>query len=416
VFGAPSSQRSLRTALATSSLRRLQLAWACSALGSWTLFIALAVYAEQHGGATAVSLAALARMLPAAVAAPLSGLLCDRRAPASILLGGLVTRAILATALAVVAAAGAALGVVLVLAALFMITETAHRPAQAALLRELAADAGQAGAAIALWTGVDNAAFLGGSLLGGAVIAIAGAQAAFSTVACLCALAAIPMATLRRRAGSVQRRSQAFQGDGLRAAVDGLAHVARTRELREVVGFLAAATLVEGAVDVLLVVVAVQLLHLGDAGVGWLNAAWGLGGLLGGALALALPWLRRDGVGAAAGGVLVGASLMAVALLQSTATAVVMLIVLGVGYALIEAASLTMLHRETLDDVLGRAFAVVEGGHWLATALGALAAPLMLALLGPTGALWALGACLPLIAALRWRALARPARSRLEFA
>lgn len=414
MFDGPSSPQRLQAALATPDLRRLQLAWVCSALGSWTLFVALAVYAERHGGATAVSLAALARMLPAALAAPLSGLLCDRRAPASILLGGLVTRALLATALAAAAGSGAALGVVLVLAALFMITETAHRPAQAALLRELAPDAGQAGAAIALWTGVDNAAFLGGSLIGGAVIAIAGVQAAFSTVAILCALAAIPMATLRRRAGAVQRRSQAFQGDGLRAAVDGLAHVARTPALREVLGFLTAATLVEGAVDVLVVVVAVSLLHLGDPGVGWLNAAWGLGGLLGGALALTLPSLRRDGAGAATGGVLVGVSLMTVALLESTGAAVAMLVVLGVGYALIEAASLSVLHRDTLDDVLGRAFAVVESGHWLATALGALMAPVILALLGPTGALWALGACLPVIVALRWRALARP--PRLEFA
>jgi hypothetical protein len=81
VFDASSSPRSLNVALATAALRRLQIAWACSALASWTLFIALAVYADQRGGATAVSLAALARMLPAGLAAPLSGLLCDRRAP-----------------------------------------------------------------------------------------------------------------------------------------------------------------------------------------------------------------------------------------------------------------------------------------------------------------------------------------------
>ncbi len=414
MLGASSSPRCLQVALASPALRRLQLTWACSALASWTLFIALAVYADQRGGATAVSLAALARMIPAGLAAPLSGLLCDRRTPASIMLGGLAARALLAVALAVAAGVGASLGVVLVLAALFMVIETAHRPAQAAVLRGLAPGAEQAGAAIALWTGVDNAAFLCGSLLGGAAIAISGVQAAFATVAALCALATIPMVALRRRAGGRRDVVDAQDGDGVRAVLAGLGHVARAPELREVVGFLTAATVVEGAIDVLVVVVAIQMLHLGDAGVGWLNAAWGLGGLFGAALALGLPRLRCGGGAAAAGGLLVGASLLVLAVLTSTLVAAAMLVVLGVGYALIEAASLSLLHRDTLDDVLGRAFAVVESGHWLATAIGALVAPAILALLGPAGALWALGACLPLIVALRWRVLARP--PRLEFA
>jgi hypothetical protein len=49
-----------------------------------------------------------------------------------------------------------------------------------------------------------------------------------------------------------------------------------------------ATTLIEGALDVLVVVTAVSLVDLGDAGVGWLNAAWGVGGLIGGVGALVL--------------------------------------------------------------------------------------------------------------------------------
>ena len=61
---------------------------------------------------------------------------------------------------------------------------------------------------------------------------------------------------------------------------------------------MAVTTLVEGALDVLIVVVALELLDIGDAGVGWLNAAWGFGGLLGGAAAVAARRGRPAGVGA----------------------------------------------------------------------------------------------------------------------
>ena len=66
----------------------------------------------------------------------------------------------------------------------------------------------------------------------------------------------------------------------------GLAVVARDPKLRVLVGVLSASTLVEGMIDVLVVVVALRVVDLGDAGVGWLNAAWGVGGLAGGAVAL----------------------------------------------------------------------------------------------------------------------------------
>jgi hypothetical protein len=84
-----------------------------------------------------------------------------------------------------------------------------------------------------------------------------------------------------------------------------------------------------------------------------------------------------------------------------------MFIVLGVGYALIEAAGLSLLQRLTSDEVLGRAFAVVETTYWLATGIGAVLAPAVVTLLGARGAVAAIGACLPLVVALRWRGLLR---------
>src|SRR3954447_2378706 len=399
-------RQSLSAGLATVNLRRLQAAWAASALGSWVFFVALAVYAYGVGGATAVGAAALARMIPAGLAAPATGLLADRHPRRDVLLAALMLRALIVAAVAVAVMASAPFAVVLVLAAAFTVVMTAHRPAQAALLTGLAETPRELGAANALWTSVDNAAFLCGSLLGGALIAVASLETAFAATAMVYALALIPMGAIPRDPVPEYRVAAAQPGP-LTALVAGVRDVAAVRDVRLVVGFLTAAALVEGAVDVLVVVLAIELLDLGNAGVGWLNAAWGLGGLLGGGAALGLLGRGRLSAGIAAGGLLVGISLIVVAVVLSPVVAIAMLAGVGIGFALIEAGGLSLLQRATSDEVLGRAFAVVEATYWVATGIGAMLAPVVVALLGARGAVLAMGACLPLVVGLRWRALSR---------
>jgi hypothetical protein len=103
----------------------------------------------------------------------------------------------------------------------------------------------------------------------------------------------------------------------------------------------------------------------------------------------------------------VGSPLVLVAGFPEVAVAVAGLLALGIGYSLIETANLSLLQRLTSDDVLGRAFAVLESSYWLTTGLGAITPPLIVGLLGLRGALVAFGCLLPLIAALRWAQLAR---------
>ena len=96
---------------------------------------------------------------------------------------------------------------------------------------------------------------------------------------------------------------------GPRELAGGLRAVREDRALALVIGAVAVTTFVEGIVDVLVVVAALTILHLGDAGTGWLNAAWGAGGLAGGVAGLALlhrgrlagrPGRRRGARGAGA--------------------------------------------------------------------------------------------------------------------
>lgn len=63
--------RLLRAALANRQIARLEAAWAAASLGTWAFSILFALYAYGKGGAGAVGLAVLVRMLPSAFAAPI---------------------------------------------------------------------------------------------------------------------------------------------------------------------------------------------------------------------------------------------------------------------------------------------------------------------------------------------------------
>src|SRR3954471_8452627 len=115
-------------ALGTADLRRLQTAWATTAVGSWAFFVALAVYAYGAGGASAVGAAAFVRMVPAGLAAPLGGVLVDRHSRRNVVLWSLVIRAALLAGIAGGVAASAPLAAILALAALATLAGTVHRP------------------------------------------------------------------------------------------------------------------------------------------------------------------------------------------------------------------------------------------------------------------------------------------------
>ena len=397
--------RSLAGALATAQLRRLQAGWAVSAVGGWVFFVALSVYAFDAGGATAVGAAALTRMVPAGLAAPVAGVLADRYSRRDVLFGAIVARALILVGIAAAVAASAPLALVLALGALFTIVATAHRPAQAALLPSLVETPHQLAASNAVWSAIDNAAFLVGALLSGALIATTSMADAFFVTAGLFAVAAWPIARIERDPVP-EYRAAAEHARPIADAVHGFREVGRDSRLRLVVGVLAISTMVEGAIDVLVVLVAIEMLGLGGSGVGWLNACWGLGGVIGGVAALALLRRGRLTAGLSTGGLLVGVPLMLIGASETLGVAVVMLVLLGIGYALIEVAGLSLLQRLPANDVLGRAFAVVESSYWITTGLGAIVAPLIVDLVGLRDALLLVGACLPLLVALRWRPLA----------
>jgi MFS family permease len=394
----------LREGLATAPLRWLEAAWLASSVAGWAFMVVLAVYAYDQGGAAAVGLAALARMVPAGLAAPFAGLLADRHPRRAVLVAVGVGRAVALAGVAVLAAAGAGLAPVLALATVATALATAEKPAQAALLPLLATTPRQLAATNSLWSATSNGGFLLGALGGGLVTAAAGAPAAFGAAAAAYAVGTAALYGVPPDA--VPEHRTATEGGPARELLLGAREIARVPALRRLVALLTVMALLEGAVDILVVVVALELLATGDAGVGWLNACWGLGGVAGGAVALGLLGRGRLAAGLGLGALLVAAGLLAVGALPSVAVAVPALVALGIGYALVEVAGLTLLQRLAGDAVLARAFAVVESSYWLATGAGAILAPGLVALVGVRGALAAV-ASLVLAVAASWRTLGR---------
>jgi hypothetical protein len=188
---------------------------------------------------------------------------------------------------------------------------------------------------------------------------------------------------------------------------EGFRAVGADSKLRLVVAVLGVSTLVEGAIDVLVVLVAFELLDMGSAGVGWLNSAWGVGGVIGGTSAVLLIARGCNATGLLIGAFCVGVPLILLTALPTVPVAVIGLVVLGVGYATIEVAGLTLVQRLASDAVLARAFGVVEGTYWLTTGIGSLLAPVLVAMLGLRGALLVVGLTLPVVVLARWRVLWR---------
>src|SRR3954447_3590289 len=209
--------RLAREALATRDLRRLQLASLAAGVGGWAFMVSLAVHAYAVGGAAAVGLAALVRMAPAGLAAPLTGLAADRFPRRDVLLASVLARALVLGAAALIVALDAPFALLLVLATLFTVAATAHKPAQAALLPSLAPSPTRQAASNALWTAIDNGAFVAGAVAGGLLVATFGAAPAFAAAGLAFAAAATALARITRTKSSSAIARTSLRSAGARA-------------------------------------------------------------------------------------------------------------------------------------------------------------------------------------------------------
>lgn len=407
------SARALAAVFGNRDLRRLQLAWAGSIAGHWSYLVALAVYAYDAGGAAAVGLVAVIRMLPAAIASPFMSTLADRFPRRRVMIAVDLVRAVLMFAGALTILVDGPAALVYAIVAVATVVGVAFRPAQAALLPSLARDPAELTAANVASSTIESVGSILGPALGGLLLAVSSAEVVFAVNA----LSFVWSAALVLGIGAgapVERAAAASAGRHgfLAEAGEGIRAIVRDRDTRVLVGVYCAQTLVAGALGVLVVVTALDLLALDDAGVGWLNAALGAGGLAGGFVALVLATRGRLAGDFGLGVALFGLPLVLVAAWPSPWTAAVALAVVGIGNSITDVAALTILQRTVSDDVLGRVLGVLEGVLLACLGIGALLVPLLVEASGARTALLVTGALLPavtLLAAPRLRAIDRAA-------
>jgi MFS family permease len=401
-----SAYRALAAVFANPSLRRVQLAWAGMSFATWSYVIGLGVYAFGVGGATAVGLVALVRLLPGALAAPFGGVLVDRRSRRDVLIASSLASAAALAGSAAAGAMGTPPAVVFVLAGLFTVLTSAYIPAQNALLPIVAKTPQELAAANVTHSAMDNVGFLSGSILAGILLATGSPQLVFAVAALVGTLAAFALSGVAADRRPVYRQDPELAG-AMRQTALGFRTLWSDRALRLLGGKLTVLVFFEGAADVLAVLVALQLLGLGQAAVGYLNAAWGIGALIGGAGLAVLLHRGRLAIGLVAGSLIAGAGLALPGAWPIALAAYAAWILMGAGYTFVEVVAHTLLQRLGSDEVLGRVLGFLETSRFAAMALGSIAAPALVALLGIRATLVALGAVLPLFAFLRWGPLRR---------
>lgn len=389
-----------------ANLRWLELAWTASIIGQYAFLVAVSVYAYGVGGEKAVGLVFLARLIPAALIAPFAGMLGDRYPRERVLLVTNVTRIVLVGAAAIGVFLDADALVVYALSIAATIATTPFRSSQAALTPSLARTPEELTAANAVASGVESVAVFAGPALAGLLLAVTSTGVVFTITALLIVVSAAFLVLIQiEQAARPPHELAASTIAAERLA--GFTTLAQHPPLRVMMVLLTAQTMVFGAVQVFIVVIALEQLELGEGGVGYLNAAVGVGAFLGAVGALSLTGARRLSPAFLAGIVLIGLPLLALGTVDSVAIALVALALMGIGSSLVDVAGLTLVQRAVPDDVLARVFGVIQMLFLASMGVGAALVPALVSWLGIDTALVASGIFLPALVLLLGTKVAR---------
>ena len=390
----------LRAAMRNPGLRRVELAWGGAIGAEWMHFVALGVFAYDAGGATAVGVAGLARMLPAAIAAPLASTLGDRFRRERFLLGVAATAALALGASALAFYTTHSELFVFALAAVIGVASTLFRPALQAILPSLARSPQELIAANGATSTIESLGTLVGPLLAGALVAVWTPGVVFAAAAGVQAAGALLLARLRVE-GVIQETAARTP---VRELLLGGFEAVRRGPALLILVLMATQGFVRGCLNVLIVVAVFRVLDAGDGAVGLLTAALGLGGLVGAFGAMTLQ-SRRLAIALGVALIFWGLPIAFVAPRPYLPAAVLLLAVVGAANSVEDVAGFTLLQRIVPDAALSRALGLLWGAVMGAVALGSITAPALVAALGPRAAFAVVGVILPVVTLVCWQRL-----------
>ena len=217
------SREAFSSVFTNPNLRRVELSWAGTVCAYWIFIVALSLYAYEQGGASAVGLVGLLRVLPSLIATPFGTLLGDRFPRERVIVAINVARSVTIAGAAVAAFAGAPAGVVYALAGLMGLLQSTFRPTQAALLPLLARSPEELTAANLVLTTIESVGVFAGPAIGGLLLAVTGTDTVFAITGVVFLLAALLLVGVRagpaRCADARRRRAPPAGVCGLRHRV-----------------------------------------------------------------------------------------------------------------------------------------------------------------------------------------------------
>jgi MFS family permease len=413
-----SASGSLRAVLTNAGLLRIVTGWSCGIAGDTALLVAILIIAFQQGGPLAVGVFGAVRIAPSIIAGPLLAGPASRLHPTRLLLSVQLIRAIAAVAAVGVIVAGGSLPALFLANAVGATAGALVRPSQSAALPSLARTPGELVAANVALSTCEGLGAFAGPLLAGILVAVSGPLAAAVAGTVLFGLATLSMVGLgssaddEAEAAAEQRAREALAesraaGGLLGEVTDGIRVIRRRPGATALFVGLGSQVATRGLMIALIPAASFNLLGLGEPGVGTLNAAWGLGGLLGGLAAVGLASRQRLGPAFALSLVLWGLPLAVIGAVPLPVVAFAAMFASGAGNATIDISGFTLLQRTIPSADRMVAFVLFEAIAGLGMAMGSILAPVLLAAVGDRGALLLAGAILPIVSVATWGRIKR---------
>jgi MFS family permease len=381
--------RSLRSVFANPGLRRLQLAFAGSIVGDWAYAVAVALYAFERGGPTAVGVLGVIRYISLAVITPFASTLGDRYPRRLVMISSDLTRAALIAVAAVLIWTDGPAIAVYALAIVTAICGSPFRSSQASILPQLARDPIELASST-----IESIGFFAGPALAGLLLAVASIPTVyvFNVVTFVWSAALVLGVRVPPREKGAWSEETPEREGFLAEASAGYRAIFGDRKLRVLIGLYCGQTVVAGASLVFTVAIALDLLEVGRSGLGFIDATLGIGGLVGGFVALVLAQrghLARDfGIGV----ILWSAPLLLVAAWPTITATVICMILLGLANSVVDVNAYTILQRITPEGTMARVFGAMESAVIGGMALGALLMPVLINSIGIRWGLVVIGA------------------------
>ncbi len=369
----------LRGVSRNGALTRLLLAYLVMIVAEFGQWLALLIYAYSRGGASAAGLVAVAQLVPSMLIAPLISAHLARIGVARLLAGAYTAATVTLGLCGAAILAGAPAVLVYLSAVGFSLSIGVSRPLHYVLMPLVVRHPDELTAANVATSWCDGLGTFAGPALAGLLISARGPGLACAVLAamCLCAPLLARMRHLRARA-----EEPAEDTGGLSDLLAAARVIASRPNTRALIAFPAGAAAIEGAIDLLVVVLAVRILEIGPGAAGYLSAGFGAGGLLGAGAAVILVG-RRLAVPLVAAALTGGLALAALALASTVTVALILLVIIGATRVLQSVSAQTLLQRSTPLDVIVCAFALIESIRDLGMVFGLLAVPLLIDIGGP---------------------------------